>query len=149
MVPQGRDIDGHHIQAVIEVLAESPLFQRGTQIAIGRGNQADIHFVRFRAAETLEFALLQNAQQLHLDRRGEVADLVEEKSAAVREFELSRLARGGARKSALLVAKKFAFKQRLGNRGAVDLDKWAGGALRMLVDGPRDQVLSHTAFPAD
>ena len=73
--------------------------------------EADVHFERFRAAEALEFALLQDAQQLHLHGGGHVADFVEEERAFVGQLEFSGLARSGAGEGALFVAEKLAFEQ--------------------------------------
>ena len=46
-----------------------------------------------RAAQPLELALLQHAQELRLGHRREVADLVEEQRAAVGQLEAALLAR--------------------------------------------------------
>ena len=104
VLAQRRNIDGDHVEAVVEILAERAFFERGAQVAVGGGDQADIHFERFRAAEPLEFALLQDAQQLHLDGGRHVADFVEEQRAFVGQLEFSGLARSGAGEGALLVA---------------------------------------------
>ena len=48
---------------------------------------------RLGAAEPLELALLQHAQQLHLRRQVDVADLVEEQRAALGQLEAALLAR--------------------------------------------------------
>ena len=49
------------------------------------------------AAEPLELPLLQDAQELHLRRGREVADLVEEERAAVGQLEAPLLLRAGVR----------------------------------------------------
>ena len=82
------------------------------------------------AADALELALLQHAQQLGLHRRRDVADLVEEQRAAVGELEAAELALDGAGERALLVAEQLALEQRLGERAAVDLDERAARARR-------------------
>ena len=46
-----------------------------------------------RAADALELALLEHAQELHLGHRRELADLVEEQRAAVGQLEAAFLAR--------------------------------------------------------
>ena len=75
---QRRNVDGHDVEAVIKVLAEGSLLQRGAQIAIGGGEQADINLDGARAAQALKFALLEHAQKLDLRDGRNVANLVEE-----------------------------------------------------------------------
>ena len=146
---QRRDVDGHDIQPVVEILAKGAFFERGAQIAIGGGDQAHVHFDRARAAEPLEFALLQNAQQLHLRGRRNVADFIEKQRALVGQFEFSGLAGGRAGEGALFVAEEFAFQKIFGDRGAVDFDEGPGGAAGALVDACGDQILAHAAFAAE
>ena len=75
------------------------------------------------SADALDHPLLQEAQQLDLQRQRQVADLVEEQGAAVGDLDLAECRLGGAGEGALLVAEQLAFEQRLGNRGAVDGDE--------------------------
>ena len=56
-------------------------------------------------------ALLQHAQELHLHLAGELADLVEEQGAAVRELEATGLLRDRAGERAALVAEELALEQ--------------------------------------
>ena len=44
VLAQRRDVDGHDVQAVVEILAEGALFEGGAQIAIGGGDEAHVHF---------------------------------------------------------------------------------------------------------
>ena len=78
------------------------------QVAIGRGNDADVHLGRVRGAQALQFVLLEDAQQLHLHIRGQLTNLVEEDRAVVGELEpaLFLLHRTGER--APLVTEQFA-----------------------------------------
>ena len=75
---------GHrdHVEPVEEVLAEAAGFDLGLEVAVGRGDQAEVRALR-GAAERFVLALLQHAQQLHLHADRQLADLVEEQRAAV------------------------------------------------------------------
>jgi hypothetical protein len=53
------------------------------EVAVGGRDDAHVDLHGLVAADALELALLQHAQQLHLDGRGDLADLVEEERAAV------------------------------------------------------------------
>ena len=60
----------------------------------------------------IDLALLQDAQQLGLQRRRQLADLVEEQRAAVGLLERPTLPLGGAGERAALVAEELALEQR-------------------------------------
>ncbi len=90
---QRRNVQRHHVQAVVEVFAERALLERRAQILVGGGDHAHVDVPRHVAAQPLEFALLQNAQQLHLDGRRHVADFIQKHRARIGLLELARLAR--------------------------------------------------------
>jgi hypothetical protein len=82
------------------------------------------------AADAVELALGQHAQQARLQRRRHVADLVEEQRAAVGLFEAAAAQRVGAGERALLVAEQLRFEQLLRNRRGVQRDErpcWRAG----------------------
>ena len=68
---------GHHVEAIIEVLAEASLFNLLGQIAIRRRDQPHIDAHRLDAADALEFVFLQYPQKFHLHFGGNLADFVE------------------------------------------------------------------------
>ena len=76
-----------------------------------------------RAADALDLALLDRAQQLRLQVVAQVADLVEEQRAARGQLELAELLADGAGERALLVAEQRALDQLAGNRREVDGDE--------------------------
>ena len=104
---------------------------------------------RARAAQPLELALLQHAQDLGLGHRREVGDLVEEQRAAVGQLEPALLAPGGAGEGALLVAEQLGLEQRLGQRRAVDGHERPAPPRRALVDGARHALLARAALALD
>src|SRR5208282_2291659 len=61
-ISKGRDADGKHVQAVIEIVAELPVGDHLLEVAVGRRYKPYVDFARMRAAQALEFALLQDAQ---------------------------------------------------------------------------------------
>ena len=63
------------------------------------------------AADALELAVLQDAQQLGLRRLVQVADFVEKDGAAVGQLELAAAQRRRAGERALLVAEQLALDQ--------------------------------------
>src|SRR5262249_279178 len=118
-----RNVDGNNVQAVVEVFAKRPFFESGPQVAISGRDEANVDLQRARPAQAFELALLQNAQELHLNGRGDVADLIEEERAFIGELKLARLGRESAGEGALLEAEQLAFKKIVRDGGAVDLDE--------------------------
>ena len=146
---QRRNEQGEDVQAVVEILAERAGRDRLLEILVGRRNQAHVGLDRLGAADALELALLQHAQQLDLRREVDVADLIEKQRAALREFEAPFLARLGAGERPLLVAEEFRLDQAVGQRRAADLDERLLGAQRAVVDRVGDQFLARARFAAD
>ncbi|OPZ05947.1 MAG: hypothetical protein BWZ08_02381 [candidate division BRC1 bacterium ADurb.BinA292] len=146
---QRRHVDGEDIEPVVEILPEFGGFDHLFEVAVGRGDDADIDRDRAAAADALDFALLEDAEEFDLRGGGEVADLVEEDRAAVGQFEATLAHRDGAGEGPLLVAEEFAFEDRLGEGGAVDLDEGLVGAEAVVVDRVGDQFLAGAALAAD
>ena len=110
----------HHRQPVVQILAEFPSAHRFVQVAIGSSDQSNINLNRMRSTHAFEFALLQHAQQLHLQRRSQFSNLVKKYHAAVGNFQTSLLLHCRARERAALMSKQITLQQRLGNGRAID-----------------------------
>ena len=75
--------------------------------------------------------------------QGNIADLVEEERAAVRQLESADPLGDRTGEGALLVSEELAFQQAGGNRGAIQLDKrTAAAALRRYRQLPSHSLLS-------
>ena len=94
---QRRDAQRHHLEAVVEVLAEAPLGDLLLEVAVGGRDQAEVDLDQLAAADAHDLPLLEHAQELDLQLGVELADLVEEERAAVRQLELADLARRSRR----------------------------------------------------
>ena len=75
---------------------------------------------RLAAADAVDLAFLQGAQQLGLKAAVHLGDFVEQQGAAVGLLELADAPRHRAGEGALLMAEQLAFQQVLGDGGAVD-----------------------------
>src|SRR5437879_12834950 len=82
---QRRNRDDDFGKPVVEVLAETAFPDHGAQILVGRAHDAHVYGNLFPAAEALDRAPLEEAQDLRLQRGGQVADLVEEQRTAMRD----------------------------------------------------------------
>ncbi|MNN84841.1 hypothetical protein D3C81_2020490 [compost metagenome] len=71
-------MQGQHIQAVVEVLAEFALGAEFGQVHLGGADHPHVEVDLLVAADPAEAAVLQEAQQLGLQARAHLADAVEE-----------------------------------------------------------------------
>ncbi len=123
-----RDLDRHDVQPVEEVLAEAALLDLLLQVAVGRGDDAHVHGDQLAAADPLDLARLDRAEQLRLGLRAQVADLVEEEGAAVGQLELAPALTGRAGERATLMSEHLALDQVARYGGAVDTHEGAAAA---------------------
>src|SRR5208337_2707034 len=65
-----------------EIFAETPGEDFGTKVAVGGSDQADIDLFDFGGADALNFAVLDDAQQLGLHGQGSLTDFIQEHRAA-------------------------------------------------------------------
>src|SRR5262249_7373083 len=131
---QGWNANGNDVQPVVEILPKRALLERGAQILVGGGKDPNVNLQRFRSAQPLELAVLQDMEQLDLNGAGNIADFIQKDRSLVRQLKAPGLGVVGSCKRALLVAKQLAFQQILRYRGAIDLDESFRGAPRVLMN---------------
>ena len=142
-------MNGDDVEPVEQILTETSVLHLVLEIDIGGGNDAHIHLDGFHPTEAHELALLHHAQQLGLRLERDVADLVEEDAAFVREIEQTLLGVDGTGEGALDVTKEGGLEQ-VGRKVArVDGDERLVRAGGVAVDRARDQFLTGAAFPGD
>ncbi len=137
------------VEAEIEIFAEIAGARLGFEVAVGGRDQADIDLDRLRAADAIDLAFLNRAQQFRLEARMHLADFVEQQGAAMRFLEFADAAGDGAGERAFLVAEQFAFEQIFRDRGAIDRDERCLGALALAVDVAREHFLTRAALAGD
>ena len=136
-------------QAVVQILAEFARSHRRLQIPVGGRDHLQVHRDRGRAADPLQLALLQDPQQLGLQCRRHVGDLVQQDRTAVRAFEVPDSAARRTGERPLLVPEQLALDQSLGHCCAVDCHEWPLAACAAEVQGLGYQLLAGTALAAD
>src|SRR5262249_60352650 len=142
-------VDVDDVEAVVEVLAEGTLSDGLLEVFVGRGDDADVDADVLAAAEPGELTVLQDVQELGLERHRHLADLVEEDRAASRELEVAGLPPVGTGEGALLVAEELGLEELEGQRGDVDLHERALPPRGALVDGAGDELLADAALAPD
>ena len=78
-VPQGWQMDREDVEPKEKILPETPFFDLGLEVTVGRCYDSSIGFDGPVASNALKTSLLKDTQQFYLNRRGEIADFVEEK----------------------------------------------------------------------
>src|SRR5207253_329890 len=80
---QRRNRNRKDVDAVVEVLAETSRLRLGGEIAVRRGDDADVDLDVLGVTEPADRLLLQRAEELHLQIERKLSDLVEEQRPAV------------------------------------------------------------------
>ena len=96
------------------------LGDRLAQVAVRGRHHPHVDGQRLHAPDALELPLLDEAQDLALERQRQVADLVEEERAVVGHLGLADLAPAGPGEGPLLVAEQLVLEQGLRDGRAVD-----------------------------
>src|SRR5438132_435606 len=109
--------------------------------------------ITFSSSRTLpgqscEFSVLQHLEQLGLQRRTHLADLVEEHRPVIGELELARLVLNRAGERAALEPEQLRLEQLGRQRGAIHLDERPVAAERGGIERPRDKLLADAALAA-
>ena len=141
-----RDLD--HVDAEVEVLAERAGGHGALEIAVGGGDDADVDVHLGQPAQPRELAVLQHLQQLGLQRRAHLADLVEEDRAVVRRLELAGLGVDRAGERAPLEAEQLRFEEVRRQRGTVDLHEGLVAPHRVPAQAARHQLLAGAGLAA-
>ncbi len=112
---QRRNGETNDVQPEVEVLAKRAGGDLRLEVAIGRGDQADVDArVRAVGADALNLTGLEEAEEHDLHARAHLADFVEEDGAVRRHLEEAGLVAVGAGEAAADVAEQFGFEQRVG-----------------------------------
>ena len=122
---QRRNTQLEGAQAEIQVFAEFALRNRIAQIFVGCSDDLDVQGHRALRTQTGQCALLQHPQQLGLQMHGQLANFIEEQGSALGLFKQAAVVFHRASERAFFMAEEQVFHHVLGQRSAVQADKWA------------------------
>src|SRR5208282_521238 len=122
-VAQGGENNGHNVNAVIEVFAESPGSHQFLQVFVGGGDEPEVNLPGALAADSGHGTVFEHAQQLGLECQAQSRDLVEQQSTGVRQFNMTGTRRPRVGKGTLFVSEELSLDQVLRQGGAIDADK--------------------------
>ena len=132
----------HDAETIVQILAEPAVGDELVEPPVRRRDDARGHPDRLLAADALELAVLQDAQQLRLRRLVQISDFVEKDRAAVGQLELAAPERRRAGERPLLVAEELALDQLGRNRGAIHLHERTRGERAFAMDVGGQQLLA-------
>ncbi len=129
-----RQMERHHVEAVIKVAAELAPFDRLVQVPIARDDDPSRAVLRFVASHRLVLAGLDDPQEVGLLFHPQRIDLVQEKRSIAGGGKLAHLGSIGPCERPLRVAKELAFHQIGGQRSAGHHQEAMVFSGRILVD---------------
>jgi hypothetical protein len=146
---QRRQVDDHGVQAVQQVLAKAPGRDLGRQVGVGRGQHADVDVAQPRRADPLDLAGLQHPQQLGLEPRRHVRDLVQEQRPVVGQLETADPVEPRVGERPLDVPEELALGNPLGQATCVHRYERAPFSFRARVQPRGDDFLARAVLAGD
>ena len=134
---------------MIEILAEATIDDGAPEIDARRRQHGHVDPLGVGAAQAADGMVLDDREQLALERRRQEPDLVEEHRAAVRGLDETDLGVARVGEGAALVAEKLRLEQGLGNGGAVHLHERTGATRPGSVDAPGEESLARPGLAQD
>jgi len=149
MLTEGGHGDGNDIEAVEEVKAEFFVGDGFLKVFVGGANEPDVQFDWRGAAETDEFAFLEDAEEFGLECWRKLRHFVKENGSGFGHFEQAFLLGDSAGERAALVTEQFAFEECFGEGGTIERDEGVRFAGAVEMDSTGDELLASAAFPKD
>ncbi len=146
---QRRDIDGDHLQPVVQILAKLAGLDLAQQDLVGRGDKAGVHADGTHRADPAETPRVQQRQDLGLHHRIQLADFVQEDRAAICRLDQPLLPADRASERTTLMAKQLGLEQLGRNRRAIDVDELAPSPVGLRVEHARHQALPRSGLAID
>lgn len=143
---KGGDIQHISAQTVIEIPPKSSLCHTGVEVAVGRGDNAHVHFSGARASHRAYLPLFNGPQQRRLQLRRRLTYLIQKKSAAIGCLEQPSLMGIGSCIGPSYVTEELAGDQVGGQSGAIDRDERAAGMVAESMQRPCHQLFTDTGL---
>src|SRR5256886_3628081 len=137
-----REPDRKDAQTVQQVLPEGARAHGLFEVAIRRCDDPDVDLADRLATDRSHLAVLEDAEELCLDRGGRFPDLVEKERPAVRFREEAAMRPIGAAECAPDVPEERACEERFRRRGAVLGEERSASPWAVIVDRAREELLA-------
>src|SRR5258706_3248958 len=144
-----RENERDDVEAIVKVLAEAPGFHLDVEVTVRGGNDPYVHRRPLSCTDRTHLAVLQYPQELGLQSKGHIADLIQEQRPSVRcgDKPLVVVDRPGERGFA--VSEQFRLEQIFRDGGAIDRNERSLRASARTVYGAREELLSGAARALD
>src|SRR5574341_279991 len=109
--PQRGDFDLDDVEPIEKIFPEPPLPDRAFQVHIGGREDAHVRSPGCGGPHALVFPFLEEAQQLRLEREGQIPDLVQQEGPALASGDASGVIADGAGERPLDMSEQLAFQQ--------------------------------------
>ena len=143
---QWRHLDGDRIQAVIQILTETPFADSLLNIHVGSGYDANISFAHLGSTYRDIFARFEHTQQSCLRSQRQLSHFIEKQRTLIGHTEITGRIVDSTRKRTLNMAEELRVDSALWDRTAVDGEILLTSAWRIVVNHTRNDFLTHTAF---
>ncbi len=149
MLPQRWHGDRDDIEPIVQILSKLSGLDGLFKIFVGCRKNASFEGDRMSSTYPFELPLLQDAQELGLHGRRELANLIEKHGSVIRslKFPFSHSDCAGVR--AFFVPEELSFQKCFGNCCAVDGDEGEFASRTALMDRTCDDFLAGAAFSPD
>src|SRR6266576_2109591 len=142
-------MNDHRAYAKIEVTPELLLTDQLPEVLVAGCNQADVQLALLHISQPAEAFLFKYLEQLGLDRKIHVPDLVQECRSSLGNFKQAQLALSGARKRSRLMTEQFTLQEFAAKTGAVQVHKRLFGTRTLLMKPARQDALARTGLPGN
>jgi hypothetical protein len=144
-----RDDNLDDAQPVEQVAAEPAFRDLLDEIAVGRGDHANVYRPEPVPADAPDLSLLENAEELHLHRQRDFAYFVEQEGSAVRFFENPRAVQQGTCECTSCVPEQLALEKTLDDGPAIHSNEFVGSSQRCLVNELGETLFAYAALTDD
>src|SRR5215813_8424317 len=121
-------MDRVDVKAIEKVLPELPPRDELVEVLVGGRDDPGVRGNGLGPADSFKLLLLQDPQELDLQGRVHLPDLVQKKRSASSQLEAAELPVGRASKSSLLVAEQLSFEKRFRDGRTIDGNEGALGS---------------------
>ena len=145
-IPKRRKHDRENVEAVVEVVAETALPDRGLGRAIARRNDPNVDRNHLRSADANLRSCFEHPQEPDLELDRHLRDLVEKQRAARAALEVADVQLVRAGETAALMTEQLALDELWRDRAAIEREKGLFLAPAELVNRGRDLLLAGAAL---
>ena len=143
---QRRHLNGHRIQTVVKVFAETSFGDGLRQVDIGSGYDAHVRLLHLRGADLDELTAFKHTEQTCLGREREFAHLVKKDGTSVGLTKIALPFTNGTCEGPLLVSEQFGVDGSLRDGTTVHRNVLPVLAATVLMDDLGETLFSYTAF---